>query len=132
MKAAINEKLIDEIKPECDRVCALFAEQYEGLKERPLFQRMWVMRDFNDHAGMPADQWLILLNDLKDICDRRDVKALAKINLPLRWLATYILRLQDLAKEHVKDKDALEKSLNYLQGWQQSVLRLKELMDKIK
>jgi len=51
-KTAISEKLIDAIKPECDRVRALFVEQHEALKERPFFERMWALRDFNEHAGM--------------------------------------------------------------------------------
>lgn len=129
---AIREKLIDEIMPVCDRVRAMFIEQYEGLQERPLFERMWVLRDFNDYAGMPADEWLILLNDLKDICDNRNLKALAKIKIPLHWLVDYIKHLQDLAKEHIKDKDELKKAITYLSNWQQSTQCLKKLMDKVK
>ena len=129
---AIREKLIDEIMPVCDRVRAIFIEQYEGLQERPLFERMWVLRDFNDYAGMSADQWLVLLNDLKDICVNRNVKALAKIKIPFHWLVVYIEHLQDLAKEHIKDKDELKKAITYLSNWQQSTQSLKKLMDKVK
>ena len=109
-----------------------FIEQYEGWKKRSLFEKMWVLRDFNKHAGMSADQWLNLLNNLQNICDKGDYSALLKKEIPINKLVQYINHLQDLAKGYVKDKDELKKSLEYLQKWQKDTESLEEYISKIR
>ena len=38
------------------RVVRTFGEQYKGWKERNVFERQWVLRDFRKCVGRPADE----------------------------------------------------------------------------
>jgi NAD(P)-dependent dehydrogenase (short-subunit alcohol dehydrogenase family) len=82
----ISEGLLSEIGRVCNKVLSQLIEQYEGWKKRPLFERMWVLRDFYKHAGMSADQWLNLLKNLQNICEKGDNSGLAeKKYLLINW-----------------------------------------------
>ncbi|MDW7675519.1 MAG: SDR family oxidoreductase [Bacillota bacterium] len=127
----ISHEIILEIEPICKRVLEAFIDQHDGWKKRPLFERMWVLRDFNKHASMPVDQWLNILTNMQAACGEGNIKALLQIKAPINKLVAYIIHLQDLAKGYVKDKNELEKSLMYLKKWQQDTEALESLMAKL-
>jgi hypothetical protein len=45
----------------CARVRKTLQEQSDGWKHRSLFERQWVIRDFKKTAGMPVEEWLLVL-----------------------------------------------------------------------
>jgi len=126
----IDEELIEEILQVNRKVHSILIEQHEGWKKRPLFERMWVFRDFTKHAGMSVDKWLEVLTKVEQICERGESQALSQVRAPFNKLVIYIKHMQDLAKGFVKDKKKLEESLGYLRSWQKEAEKLENLINK--
>lgn len=124
----ISEEKIDEIFATCKKVRTMLEEQHAGWKKRPLFERMWVFRDFTKHAGMSVDQWLEVLNRLEEYCSQRNMKGVVNTRAPFDKLVIYIDHLQDLSKGYIKDKEELRKSLAYLEDWEKSAQVLEKMM----
>jgi hypothetical protein len=101
------------------------AEQSEGWKQRSLFERQWVIRDFRKTAGMPAEEWLTGLGRIEDSLAKGDGAALI---LPFDRLAGYYSHLAELAKGYERNPAKLEESLRHVNTWKDEVERLAELM----
>jgi NAD(P)-dependent dehydrogenase (short-subunit alcohol dehydrogenase family) len=108
----------------CQRVRATLAEQAAGWAERPLFERQWMKRDFNRHAGMTVEQWLEGLDGLKQALEARDGGALSRASVPLDRLSGFYEHLQELATGYVRDTRKLEEQLQTIEGWREDVDRL--------
>ena len=104
----------------CNRVLKTLQEQSDGWKERSLFERQWVIRDFKKTAGMSAEEWLAALKRLED-----DLRADGEIyQPPLSKLAGYYNHLAELAKGYEKDAAKLEESLAHVYAWRDDVEEL--------
>jgi hypothetical protein len=108
----------------CREVHATLAEQSEGWRKRPFFERQWVFRDFKQNAGMPVEQWLELLGRLEGCLEARDFTALAALHAPVDQLAGYYAHLQQVAAGYEKDPKKLEEQLHIVRGWQDAAHRL--------
>lgn len=125
----ISDENINEILSICKKVHTILEEQHDGWKKRPLFERMWVLRDFTKHAGMSVDQWHEVLNKLEQDCLQKDVKDVANTRAPFDKLVNYISHLQDLSKGYIKNQDEQKKSLAYLKDWEHSAQVLEKMMN---
>ena len=104
----------------CNRVLRTLQEQSDGWKERSLFERQWVIRDFKKTAGMSAEEWLAALKRLED-----DLRGDGEIyQPPLSKLAGYYNHLAELAKGYEKDAAKLEESLAHVYAWRDDVEEL--------
>ncbi|MFP4343616.1 MAG: SDR family NAD(P)-dependent oxidoreductase [Anaerolineales bacterium] len=110
----------------CREVRATLAEQAAGWQERPLFERQWVIRDFQRQAGMPVARWLEALEALEQALQHGT--PLPVLEVPVSKLAGYYAHLQDLARGYVKDPEKLQEQLPIIQGWQESAEALDALL----
>jgi NAD(P)-dependent dehydrogenase (short-subunit alcohol dehydrogenase family) len=108
----------------CEAVHATLKEQSQGWKNRSLFERQWVIRDFKKTAGMPVEEWLLTLERLKDALGGDG----SVTRPPLEKLAHYYEHLAELAKGYEKDRIKLEENLRHVYGWRDEVQELEELL----
>ena len=126
-----GEKESAEMSPEkrkqaqalCEAVLVTLKEQSEGWKTRSLFERQWVIRDFKKTAGMPVEEWLETLRQLKDNVQNGSI-----IHPPLEKLAGYYEHLAELAKGYERDAAKLEENLRHIYGWRDEVNELEKIL----
>jgi NAD(P)-dependent dehydrogenase (short-subunit alcohol dehydrogenase family) len=114
----------------CREVRTTLAEQAEGWKQRSLFERQWVVRDFKKHAGMTVQPWLETLDRLEHCLEEGDLDAVATLHVPLEVLARYYEHLQELAAGYEQDPTKLEEQLTAIRGWQASAEHLGALLGR--
>ena len=108
----------------CATVAATLAEQARTWRERPLFERQWMVRDFRKRAGMPVESWLETLEQLADHL-RSVGDGPIGVDLPsLGALAAFYGHLGDLARGYVKDPAERDAQLAVVRGWRDEVERL--------
>ena len=120
LSATVNAEKRSKAQALCEAVRVTLKEQSDGWKNRSLFERQWVIRDFKKTAGMPAEEWLSKLEQLRDTL-RGDG---AITSLPLDKLAGYYEHLAELAAGYEKDQAKLEENLRHVYGWRDEVQRL--------
>ena len=120
VSVAIKPDKRDQAKALCEAVYVTLKEQSEGWKSRSLFERQWVIRDFKKTAGMPVEEWLLCLQNLKkNLGEEGSVTP-----PPLDRLAGYYEHLADLAKGYEKDPAKLAENLRHVYGWRDEVEEL--------
>lgn len=111
----------------CRSVRSTLVEQSAGWKERSLFERQWVIRDFKKSAGRPAEQWLEALGRLEgELAEPGG--AITHLDPPLTRLAGYYKHLGDLAGGYEKDPVKLEEALRHVRSWQADAERLQGML----
>lgn len=108
----------------CGKVRTTLKEQSDGWKQRSLFERQWVIRDFKKTAGMPVEEWLDVLARLENRLHSGDSVAIP----PLEKLAGYYNHLAEMAKGYEKDAAKLEENLRYVYGWRDEVELLSKML----
>jgi NAD(P)-dependent dehydrogenase (short-subunit alcohol dehydrogenase family) len=112
----------------CRRVRTVLAEQVAGWKQRSLFERQWVIRDFKKTAGRPAEQWLEALTRLEaELAE--PAGSIAHLDPPLARLAGYYGHLGDLASGYEKDPVKLEEALGQVHRWQAEAQQLHAILN---
>ena len=109
----------------CQGVRATLTEQSEGWKQRSLFERQWVMRDFKKTTGMTIDEWLDVLRRLEESLQGSG----SIVPLPLDRLAGYYNHLAELAKGYEKDPLRLQENLRHVYGWKDEVEKLRGMLE---
>jgi len=98
-----------------DEVVHTYAEQSRGWKERNLFQRQWVFRDFKKQTGMSVDEMGAELARIADsLKGGRISKGTVEI---LDKLGTYYKHQQELLQGFEKNPKKLEENLKEIQTW---------------
>jgi NAD(P)-dependent dehydrogenase (short-subunit alcohol dehydrogenase family) len=110
----------------CQAVRRTLGEQSAGWKQRSLFERQWVIRDFKKTAGMPVEEWLAALQGLED--GLRAGGPLPAPRPPLEKLAGYYAHLADLARGYEKDAARLADNLKHIHAWQAEVEALQQAL----
>ena len=129
-QAVINESAdMDADKREqakmlCEAVHVTLKAQSEDWKKRSLFERQWVVRDFNKTAGMPVEEWLSLLEWLEDALNSGGTIT----HPPLEKLARYYEHLAELAKGYEKDPRKLKENLEHVYSWRDEVEELEKVL----
>jgi NAD(P)-dependent dehydrogenase (short-subunit alcohol dehydrogenase family) len=104
----------------CGRVRLTLLEQSDGWKQRSIFERQWVLRDFKKTAGMSVEEWMDSLARLEAA-----LKIGQNISLPpLEKLAGYYEHLAELAKGYEKNPAKLEENLRHIYAWRDEVQAL--------
>ncbi|HVP20727.1 MAG TPA: SDR family NAD(P)-dependent oxidoreductase [Anaerolineaceae bacterium] len=119
-----TEKL-QQARAACEAVLVTLKEQSEGWKKRSLFERQWVIRDFKKTAGMPVEEWLAMLEELKENLSGEGVVS----HPPLEKLAAYYNHLAELAKGYEKDPNKLQENLRHVYSWRDEVEQLEKMID---
>ncbi len=124
VSAGMNADKRKQAQVLCEAVLVTLKEQSEGWKGRSLFERQWVIRDFKKTAGMPVEEWLSSLEQLKESLRGEG----AVTPPPLDKLAGYYEHLAELAKGYEKDAAKLEDNLHHVYGWRDEVKALKDML----
>jgi NAD(P)-dependent dehydrogenase (short-subunit alcohol dehydrogenase family) len=122
--AAVDADKREQARGLCERVRTTLKEQADGWKQRSLFERQWVIRDFKKIAGMPVEEWLVTLERLEGSIKSGE----AVSRPPLEKLAGYYNHLAELAKGYEKDSAKLEENLRYVYGWKDEVEELEKAL----
>jgi NAD(P)-dependent dehydrogenase (short-subunit alcohol dehydrogenase family) len=130
--AARAEESVTEIDHEkrrqaqawCEAVRVTLQEQSDGWKQRSLFERQWVLRDFRKTAGMPVEEWLETLRQLEKNLTRG-----IHTHPPLEKLAAYYEHLAELAKGYERNPAKLEENLRQVYRWRDEVNELATLIE---
>lgn len=125
----INETDTDSIcenEPYCmcdladlEKVCNTFSDQHLGWKQRNIFERQWVLRDFKKTMNMSADEVYTKLQAMKENEGRLtedDYKLLRKLIL-------YWQHQQKLLCGFEKDKQRYIKNLEIIDNWIKDIER---------
>ncbi len=112
----------------CRKVRDTLANEYEGWKKRPLFERQWMLRDFKQNAGLPVDQALEALDGLAAGLEQGDAAGIEKQRGIPGKIAGYYRHYLALAQGSIKDPDKLREYQGIIQGWQSTAARLAELL----
>lgn len=124
VKAISSQEERDRKLALCQAVRKTLEEQLQGWKQRSIFERQWVLRDFKKTAGMPVEEWLELLSRLEE-----SIRSGSPFTVPpLSRLVSYYDRLAELAKGYEKDPGKLEESLRHVYRWKVEVEQLEELL----
>lgn len=110
----------------CERVRVTLKEQADGWKQRSIFERQWVIRDFRKTAGMSIEEWLDALQELESGLKTGEVR----IRPPLDKLSGYYNDLAELAKGYEKDSVKLQESLEHVYTWRDDVDCLNRLIQQ--
>jgi hypothetical protein len=114
-----------QVEKLCEAVLHTLREQSEGWKTRSLFERQWVLRDFKKSSGMPVEEWLSMLEELKEqLCSQNDIKC-----PPLEKLAGYYDHLAEVSKGYEKNTTILEENLRHIYGWREEVENLEKSLE---
>jgi NAD(P)-dependent dehydrogenase (short-subunit alcohol dehydrogenase family) len=104
-------------------------EQSQGWEQRPLFERQWVQRDFKRYAGMPAKDWLALLEQLQQRLEAGGPDPLEGLHVTVRQLVVYYRHTQEVLAGWEKDPVKREAHLKILAGYTEDAAQLAELVD---
>ena len=95
------------------RVARTFSEQYKGWKERNVFERQWVLRDFRKCVGRPADEVQARMQELA-----QSGGLLAADDRPLlEALVRYWQRQAQLLQSFEKDPQKRQAHSRTIAGW---------------
>jgi NAD(P)-dependent dehydrogenase (short-subunit alcohol dehydrogenase family) len=122
----IGVKEREQVAALCTRVRRTLQEQSDGWKQRSIFERQWVIRDFRKTTGMSVEEWLAALERLES-----GLQAGASLAPPpLDRLAGYYGHLAELAKGYEKDPAKLEENLHHMYRWRDEAQNLDKLLRK--
>lgn len=121
--ARISPEKQEQARALCEAVRLTLKEQSDGWKNRSLFERQWVIRDFKKTAGMAVEEWLDALQQLEANLKRGIIS-----RPPLEKLAEYYNHLAELAKGYEKDSLKLEDNLRHVYGWKDEVEELEKMI----
>lgn len=105
------------------RVIKTYEEQYLGWKERNIFERQWVLRDFKKCVGKSADEVYKIMKSMeksKGIISTDEYKLLE--SLIVYWEHQY-----ELLQGFEKNKEKLQENSNIIKGW---ILDIKTCINK--
>lgn len=95
------------------RVARTFSEQYQGWKERNVFERQWVLRDFRKCVGRPADEVQARMQELA-----QSGGLMAADDRPLlEALVRYWQRQDQLLQSFEKDPQKRQEHSRIIHGW---------------
>jgi len=126
--AFLTTQQIKEALALCREVRATLAEQSSGWRQRPLFERQWVLRDFKKYAGMPVEEWLDTLAKLESRLEQNDISGLTSSPIPLDKLSGYYAHLEKVAAGYIKDAQERETNTRIVHSWQEAVDKLKQML----
>jgi NAD(P)-dependent dehydrogenase (short-subunit alcohol dehydrogenase family) len=110
----------------CRKVRATLAREVEGWRDRGLFERKWMERDFGQAAGMRAEDALSQLDKLQATIDEGRPDHGWRVLLPA--LRRYYDHYAGLARGYTKDPEQLRVQLEAIATMRAEVERLEALL----
>ena len=102
-------------------------EQSEGWKQRPIFERQWVLRDFRKNTGASVEQFLEVFKKLEHSLINNEFSSDILKKLQINKLSKYYEHQIDLLKGYEKDQEKLKKNTDIIKGWINTILTFEEI-----
>ena len=106
-----------ELIPFVYRMIDIYNEQYSGWTNRNVFERQWVLRDFKKTVGIPAEQFRLDLQHLKENLDSGKTETALSYLDHFKKLKLYFQHQYKLLQGYEKDPDILKKNSDILISW---------------
>jgi len=109
----ITKETVEVVK----KILSTFKEQHYGWKERNIFERQWLLRDFKKTVGFTSEQMelkLISIQQQADIEGKIDHSITKDV---LERLKSYYANQYILLQGWEKNKEKLEKNSRVIRGW---------------
>jgi NAD(P)-dependent dehydrogenase (short-subunit alcohol dehydrogenase family) len=110
------------------KIRTTLAEQYQGYKQRSIFEQQWIQRTFKKCAGVSIDDALDKLSKVEQASQACDGVGLLNANLHPDGLAAYHAHMNEMAKGYIKDPIEREKNQAIVRGWQADAEELGKLL----
>ena len=106
------------------KVIKTYTEQYLGWKERNIFERQWVMRDFKKSVGKSADEVYTIMQNMRNNNGNLSIDEYKLLeSLILYWEHQY-----KLLQGFEKDKEKLKENSEIIKSW---IADIKNCINKI-
>jgi NAD(P)-dependent dehydrogenase (short-subunit alcohol dehydrogenase family) len=103
-------------------VLKTYIEQSQGWKDRNIFQRQWIFRDFKKNTGMSVDE---MLDTIKELGDKLELHmSTSQFIDPLNQLAGYYEHQIELLKGFEKIQKKRQEGLDIIASWIREVQAL--------
>ena len=112
----------------CRSVRKTLKEQIDGWLQRPVFERQWVKGDFRKNTGLPAEEWLDMMERLEKSLASGDMSRAISLHVPLGKLAAYYTHLDQVMKGFEKDPVKIDEYSRLVIGWEQEAATLENLL----
>ena len=106
------------------KIIKTYTEQYLGWKERNIFERQWVMRDFKKSVGKSADEVYTIMQNMRNNNGNLSIDEYKLLeSLILYWEHQY-----KLLQGFEKDKEKLKENSEIIKSW---IADIKNCINKI-
>lgn len=103
------------------RIQTTITEQSEGWRERSLFERQWMFRDFRKNAGLSVERWLESLAQFEHVLRSEQGSGARMASPPLNKLSEYYSHMKVLAAGYEKDAEKLDEHYRIIDSWKKEV-----------
>jgi NAD(P)-dependent dehydrogenase (short-subunit alcohol dehydrogenase family) len=108
-----------------------FLEQVDGWKDRPVFERQWVLRDFKKYTGEAPEYFADKLSEFKKGITNNDLTKEDFKELPVEKLRAYYEHQIDLLKGYEKNPDKVKEYYDIISNWINTIEKFDEFRRKI-
>jgi NAD(P)-dependent dehydrogenase (short-subunit alcohol dehydrogenase family) len=125
---ALSDETFAAIFELARKVRTALDEQYQGYKQRSVFEQQWVYRTFKKYAGTSIDEVLKQLSQVEQAAQTRDGQGVQSAGLRAGGVARFHAHMHEMAKGYIKDPAEREKNLAIVRGWKEDAERLAEML----
>lgn len=115
--------------PQVQKIITIYQEQYAGWKERNIFERQWVLRDFKKTVGMSAEQFSDDMYRLEAEIQQGDGRRIGEYQDHFSRLKVYFERQNQLLHGFEKNPEKLKELEKTIREWLNS---LTDVLDQLK
>lgn len=108
-----------------------FLEQVDGWKNRPVFERQWVLRDFKKYTGAAPEYFADILSEFKKGIANDDLTKEDFKELPVEKLRAYYEHQIDLLKGYEKNPNKIKEYSSIMTNWINTIEKFNEFRGRI-
>jgi NAD(P)-dependent dehydrogenase (short-subunit alcohol dehydrogenase family) len=109
------------LAPAVKSAVATFREQYDGWKNRNVFERQWVLRDFKKTMGVSAEQFESRIDQIESAAESRNYEFLSGCKKDLIKLEEYYQHQFQLLQGYEKNPGKLKEHSEAISEWIETV-----------
>lgn len=105
-----------------------FDEQYDGWKNRNIFERQWMLRDFKKNAGCSADEMGNALHQYQIAYSQKDAERLDGLSVLLASLSGFYRHQLKMMQGYIKNPEKRKEYDTYINGWLKDIEAMKRMV----
>lgn len=106
-----------------------FFEQVEGWKNRSIFERQWILRDFKKNTGTPPELFMARLEEYESLLETIRLEKWKLKKLEIHKLRNYYQHQIGLLKGYAKDADRVNEFTGIIQNWIKAIEQFEDMID---